>query len=64
MVQSPTFAMSNGNLFKGEKISELTESIIDKLADEKLTYAEAKIVLGKALEVLDEYCVLQSFKRK
>lgn len=64
MIPTVNVAMNNGDIFKGEKISELTEFIIDKFADEKLTYAEAKIVLDKTLKVLDEYSIIQRFNRK
>lgn len=64
MLKFPTVSMSNGEFFDGNKIGELTEAIISKLTEEKLTCAEAKIVLNRAINVIDEFSMLQSLERK
>lgn len=56
--------MTNGDFFNGDKIGELTEAIINKLAKEKLTCAEAKIVLQKAIDVVDDFSIVQSLERR
>lgn len=59
MLKFPTVSMSDGKLFDGNKIGELTEAIISKLTEEKLTCAEAKIVLNKVVEVIDEFSTVR-----
>lgn len=51
--------MRNGKIFSGEKIRELTETIINKFSEEKLSPAEGKEVLDTVKNVLDEYAIVQ-----
>lgn len=51
--------MNNGRLFDGEKIGELVEEIIYKFSEAGLSCAEAKIVLEKTADVLDEFSIVQ-----
>ena len=62
MIQNFNIAMDNGEIFKGEKIDKLIKFIINKFADEKLTYAEARIVLEKTLKMVDEYSIVNYVK--
>lgn len=51
--------MDNGETFDGKKIGELTEFIINKFSDEKLSHDEAQIVLGKVKETIGEFAIIQ-----
>ena len=56
--------MANGEIFDGKKIGELTEFIINKFSDEGLSHDESLIILDKAKNVIGEYCIVQSLKRR
>lgn len=49
-----------GKVLEGEKIRELTNDIIDKFSNEKLSYDEAVIILDKVKEILGEYSIIQN----
>lgn len=51
--------LNNGKILDGEKIGELTDFIINKFSEEKLSYDEARIVLEKAQEALGECSVVE-----
>ena len=51
--------LNNGKIFDGEKIGELTDFIINKFSEEKLSYVEAEIVLEKAQEKVGEYSIVK-----
>lgn len=56
--------MNNGEFFDGKKIGELTDWIINKFSEEKLSYDEAKIVLKQAEDTMGEFSMVQSRERK
>ena len=51
--------LNNGKIFDGEKIGELTDFIINKFSEEKLSYVEAEIVLEKVQEKVGEYSIVK-----
>lgn len=51
--------LNNGKIFDGEKIGELTDFIINKFSEEKLSYVEAGIVLEKVQEKVGEYSIVK-----
>lgn len=51
--------LNNGRTLDGEKIGELVEEIIYKFSEAGLSCAEAKIVLEKTADVLDEFSCVQ-----
>lgn len=51
--------LNNGKIFDGEKIGELTDFIINKFSEEKLSYVEAGIVLEKVQEAVGEYSIVK-----
>ena len=55
--------MNNGQVFEGEKIGELVTEIINKFSEAGLSCAEAKIVLKKTEEVLDEFSRVQKIPK-
>mgnify|MGYP000367128382 CR=1 FL=1 len=52
--------MENGDIFNGKRIGELVGSVISKFSEEKLTYAEARIVLERANSVLEEFAYIKA----
>ncbi len=52
--------MNNGSVLSGKKIGELTEFIINKFSEEKLTYDEAKIILKQVEFIIGEYSVIRA----
>ena len=52
--------MENGDIFIGKRIGELVGSVISKFSEEKLTYAEARIVLERANSVLEEFAYIKA----
>lgn len=54
--------MEKGDLFDGKRIGELVGSIISKFSEEKLTYAEAKIVLERTKSALEEFAYVKAEK--
>lgn len=55
-----SYEMGNGKFFDGNRIEELIKFIINKFSEEKLTCAEAKIVLDKTRDLLGDYSLVQS----
>lgn len=51
--------LNNGNVMEAEKISELTDYIINKFADEKLSLEESEIVLKNTKDTLRECSIVQ-----
>lgn len=51
--------MDNGRVFEGKKIGELTEFILNKFSEEKLTYDEAKIILKQVESIIGEYALIR-----
>lgn len=51
--------MANGEVFNGDKISELTSFIINKFAEKELSVDEAKIVLDHTKDVIGEYSTVK-----
>lgn len=41
------YLVNNGNILDGKRIGELTEFIINKFSEEKLSYDEAEIILDR-----------------
>lgn len=54
--------MEKGDLFDGKRIGELVGSIISKFSEEKLTYAEVKIVLERTKSALEEFAYVKAEK--
>lgn len=54
--------MENGDIFDGKRIGELVGSVISKFSEEKLTYAEARIVLERTKSVLEEFTYVKAEK--
>lgn len=52
---NPDIDMGNGKILPGEKVSELTKFIINKFADENLTYDESIEILNRAINSIGEY---------
>lgn len=53
------FELSNGETFSGIVVDELVQYIMNKFAEERLTYEEAEIVLKKSLDLLGVYSTVQ-----
>ncbi|MDO4647756.1 MAG: hypothetical protein Q4B26_03825 [Eubacteriales bacterium] len=51
--------MKSGEIFDGNKISELADYIIDKFAEERLSRDEAIEVLEYTKEITGEYAIVQ-----
>ena len=51
--------MANGEVFNGDRISELTSFIINKFAEKELSVDEAKIVLDHTKDVIGEYSTVK-----
>lgn len=51
--------LNSGETLQGDRIGELTAFIINKFADENLSYAEALIVLESAKDVVGDFCSVQ-----
>lgn len=51
--------MSNGEVFSGEEISELTKDIIGKFAEKKMSVDKSKIVLNRVSDLLGEHSVVE-----
>lgn len=56
--------LNNGEILDGKKIGELTEFIINKFSDERLSHDEAQIILTQTKETIGEFCQVQSLERK
>jgi len=50
--------MPNGEIFSHEEISELTNFIINKFAEKKLSIDKAELVLERTKEVLKGYSTI------
>ena len=51
--------LSNGEVFEGKEIRELSSFIIDKFAEKKLSVDKAKIVLERTGELLGTYATIK-----
>ncbi len=56
--------LNNGNILDGKRIGELTEFIINKFSEEKLSYDEAEIILDQTKSTIGEFSIVQSLERK
>lgn len=54
--------MNNGKVFNGEQIKELTEFVINKFSNEKLSYDEAIIVMRGVEDVLGESAIVSPIR--
>lgn len=54
--------MNSGSILSKEKIGKLTEFIIYKLAEEKLSVEESKIILEHVKDLVGEYSLVQTYK--
>ena len=52
--------MDKGDIFDGKRIGELVGAVINKFSEEKLTYAEARIVLERTKSVLEEFAYVKA----
>lgn len=51
--------LNNGKILEAKKISELTEYIVNKFADEKLSREEARLILENAKDTIEECAIVQ-----
>lgn len=58
-IQMNDVMMSNGEVFSGEEISELTKDIIGKFAEKKMSVDKSKIVLNRVSDLLGEHSVVE-----
>ena len=56
--------LNNGNILDGKRIGELTEFIINKFSEGKLSYDEAEIILDQTKSTIGEFSIVQSLERK
>lgn len=61
-LEYPSIQIEKCDLFDGKRIGELVGSIISKFSEEKLTYAEARIVLERRKSVLEELAYVKAEK--
>lgn len=54
-----SISLNNGKFLSREKICELTNYIIDKFAEENLSFEEANAILEKTKECIRESAVVQ-----
>lgn len=54
--------LNNGKILEAKKISELTEYIVNKFADEKLSQEEAQIILKNVKDTVKECAIVQKIK--
>ncbi len=57
---SQSIQMNNGSVLEGNRISELVKYIINKFADEELSFDEAKIVISRVEAILGEFAVIHN----
>lgn len=48
----------NGKILTGAKIREIKKFILSKFSEEKLSAAEAMLILGRVKEDIDEYAII------
>lgn len=49
----------HGKCLSGKLIEELVTDIVNKFAEDDLSYEEAKIILSRTRDALDEFSVVQ-----
>lgn len=54
--------MPNGEIFSHEEISELTNFIINKFAEKRLSMDRAVVVLDRTKEILGSYSTINAVK--
>lgn len=61
-LEYPSIQMEKGDLFDGKRIGELADYLTNKFSEEKLAYAEARIVLERTKSVLEEFAYVKAEK--
>lgn len=54
--------LNNGKILEAEKISKLTDYVINKFADENLSFEEARIVIKNVSDCIGECAIVQKIK--